>query len=101
MCPEKQYLSASELLVHTKSLEKLITPTPAAVSDKKMISGSTYQLIYHCPNCGSYLRHTTHNDEIQFGDSTIMKDNELPTHCPFCGQALEWTKDGDQRGNGS
>lgn len=101
MCPEKQYLSASELLVHTKSLENLITPTPAAVSDKKMISENTYQLIYHCPNCGSYLRHTTHNSERQFGNSTIMKDNENPAHCPFCGQALEWTKGGDQRGNGA
>ena len=96
MSPEKQYQSTSELLMNIKRLEDLITPTSVVAMPKQMISESTYQLIYHCPNCGSYLRHTTHNDERQFGNSTIMKDNELPMHCPFCGQALKWAEDGEK-----
>lgn len=95
MCPEKEYYTSSELLVILEKIKRLITPTTAVVSDKRMISENTYQLIYHCPNCGSYLRHTTHNSERQFGNSTIIKENENPIHCPFCGQALSWTKDGE------
>ncbi len=81
-----------ERYIKLNKLERLITPTPAVVSDKRMISENIYQLIYHCPNCGSYLRHTTHNSERQFGNGTIMKDNENPAHCPFCGQALDWSE---------
>lgn len=48
-----------------------------------------YREHYFCPYCDIEIGHKTFDKSRQFGQGTVLHNNEFPNYCPNCGAKLD------------
>lgn len=44
---------------------------------------------FYCPNCDLLIKTETWDSKYMFGNSTVLKTNEMPKFCPNCGEKMK------------
>ena len=47
---------------------------------------------FYCPNCDLLIKTETWDSKRMFGNSTVLKTNEMPKFCPNCGAHIRGGK---------